>query len=271
MSGSIIYDQSDNRDSSGNVEVAKQDQHTEIVDLKLHRVKDTITLLENYPIDDSSLVIETTGYVPSVSDSICLKEDSAFYQADVLGITPIAGNQYTLAMDTPSDHPFTTDATGCINDDNLAVDGSTTPVIFQVSPAGLTPGTEWDITRMLLSFLGEGYGTPPNDNPDSAGFGTMVAITKGVVFRSVNGITKNIFNSKTNFDFASRAFDVDYIDSNKAGLFGVNVRRSFNGDDKNGVTIRLCGDTSDEFQVIIQDDLTDITNFTVVVQGHVVD
>jgi len=256
-------------DSEGNLETIKQDQHTEIIDLKLHITLDTLTLLANYAVGDTSIDVETTGDIPVIGDSICLKESTSFYQSEVLTVTPIAGNQYTLGMDMPLDYPFTTSAFGCLNDDNLAVDGSVTPVVYQVSPENLTD-VEWDLTRLLLSFRGPGYGTPPNDHPDSAGFGAMGPITNGIVLRSVNGITKNIFNAKTNFDFSSRAYDVDYVDANKIGEYGVSVRRSFNGDDKNGVTIRLEAATEDAFQIIVHDDLTDMTEFVAVIQGHVV-
>lgn len=52
---------------------------------------------------------------------------------------------------------------------------------------------------------------------------------------------------------------------------GSVFRRSFAGQDKNGVVIRLNGDQGDEFQVIVQDNLTGLTHFRTVVQGHVVE
>lgn len=258
-------------DDEGNLETIKQDQHTEVIDLKLHQILDEMTLLANYSIGVFFINVETTGDVPIIGDSICLKESTAFYQAEVLAVTPIAGNQYTLRLDIPTDFAFTTDAFACLNNDNMAVDGSVTPVLFRVSPANLTAGVEWDLTRFMLSFRGAGYGTPPNNQPDDAGFGTMGPLTNGIYIRSVNGITKNLFNAKTNFDLKSRMYDIDYSLDNKNGEFGARGRRSINGDDKNGVTIRLEAVTEDEFQLWVNDDLTDMTEMVMVVQGHVVD
>ena len=46
-------------------------------------------------------------------------------------------------------------------------------------------------------------------------------------------------------------------------------RRTFGGQNKNGIVIRLKGDDNDELQAIIQDDLTDLDHFHVIAQGHV--
>jgi len=257
-------------DSEGNLETIRQDQHSEVIDLLLHQVIDTITLLANYSIGTTFIAVETTGAVPVIGDYICLKEDTAFYQAEVLTVTPIAGNQYTLKMDSPLDYPYTT-AGGCSLDDvNLAVDGSSIPVTFEVSPVNLVAGTEWDVTRMSMIMVGEGPVQDPA--PDDTNFGTQAALTNGVVFRSVNGITKNIFNAKTNGIIKLRCGgDLHYQVANKNGLYSVDARRTFNGDEKNGITIRLEANTADQFQCIVQDDLTDLEVFMVNIQGHVVD
>ena len=66
-------------------------------------------------------------------------------------------------------------------------------------------------------------------------------------------------------------YDVVYSDKAPAGYFGLNFRRTFGGQNKNGVVIRLCADDSDTLQVIIQDDLTDLDDFSVIAQGHIVE
>lgn len=255
---------------SAKLDVSIQDQHSQIIDLKLSRKLDDITILNNYNIGDTIIVIETTGIVPVIANTICLKESLAFYQGRPITVTLIAGNQYTIELDTPLDFAFTTSSGCALTDTNLAVDGSVTPIIFSISPANLTAGTSWDITRLILLFGGQGIGVT-NENPDDSDFGVASAITKGIVLRSVNGITKNIFNAKTNGDFRARAYDVAYIDASKAGLYSVGIRRSFSGVDKNGVTIRLDSDTSDTFELIVQDDLTEMSGGQCVVQGHVVE
>ena len=262
-------------DTGGALDVNVQDQHTELIDLSLVQLLDTLDLLANYAIDDRSINVETTGYTPLVANSVCLKEQTSFYQGNILAVTPIAGNQYTLDLDTPLDFAFTT-AGGCsVVNHNMAVDGSVTPVEFSVSPSLLNVGVEWDIVRVLISFLGPGYGTPPDDQPDDAGFGATAAITNGIVLRSENDITKNIFNAKTNYDLRARAFDVSYQAKNKDGFFGTAFRRTFGGQNKNGVVLRLRSEAiaanSGKVVVIVQDDLTAHEHILGVVQGHVVE
>ena len=252
-----------------NVEI--QDQHSEVVDLLMYQELDTFTLLQDQAIGDRSIQIETTGVVvPTTAHHLCFKEGQAFLQAGIISVTPIVGNQYTVIIDQPLDYPYTT-AGGCsIQNVNLALaDGSTTPQTFYLSPIGLDDTVEWDITRGIIVFIGPGPVSDPE--PDDTRFGTIAALTNGIVLRAVNGFAKNLFNAKTNADMKLRCgSDLFYTDANKKGDYSVIARRTFNGFDKNGVTIRMCAKTEDKIEVIIQDDLTDMTTINVNVQGHVV-
>lgn len=257
-----------NQRDSLNVEI--QDQHTAVVDLLMYQVLDTFTLLQDYEIDDQVVDIETTGIVPTLDHHLCFKEAQAFLQAGILEVTPIAGNQYTVKLDQPLDFPYTT-AGGCsVQNVNIALaDGSVTPEIFYLSPENLEPGTEWDITRGIISFVGPGPVADPA--PDDTRFGTIEALANGIVFRAIDGIAKNLFNAKTNADLRLRCGgDLTFIDANKRGEYSVVARRTFSGQEKNGVTVRMSADTNDRIEVIVQDDLTDMTRMVVNVQGHVV-
>ena len=253
-----------------NQDVFIQDQATEVVDLLLGQILDTVTVLSPVTLFDTTIDIETTGHVPThLNDEfLCLKEDLAFNQTKIIGVTLIAGNQYTLTLDTPLDYAFGVESGCSVINVNMAVDGSTTPVVFAVSPADLTPTTQWDITRILGSMTHSG-------TPDDGKFGGIAALTKGVYSRVVNGTVKNGFNAKTNGEFALRMYDVAYASAPPTGLEGTRFRRSINGPDKNGVVLRLDGaeiaEDAAQLQIVIQDDLTGIATFYVVVQGHVVD
>lgn len=260
-------------DNNGHLEISKQDQYSEVIDLKMNRKLDDITLLKNHSIGERNVLAETTGYVPVVGDWLCLKDvdGKAFLQTEILAFTNIVGNQYNFTIDMPLDFGFSVDDGCSINSVNLAVDGSVTPITFKISPGGLANNVSWDIVRMMFGFAGDGVGSS-NEAPDDTGFGTETALTNGIVLRTVDGITKNIFNAKTNGDLRQRSGnDLLYVDSNRLGLYAVHARRTFNGDDKNGVTIRLNGATNDTLELIVQDDLTDMEEFQVVVQGHVVE
>lgn len=240
-----------------------QDQHTEIIDLHLTRLIQPVAIDVNTLIDDTSIQI-TAAAPPTVGSTLCLKEGYKFYQGGILSFT--GTNPYTVVVDTPLDYPFTT-AGGCSErSNNMAVNGSVTPQNFVLSPANLTDGLEWDITRIALQMVGTAA-------PDDGKFGTIAALTNGIVVRYTDGITKNLFNAKTNADLALHTGgDVQYIPRTvPAGSHGVRARRTFSGPEKNGVTIRLAATTSDELIIIIQDDLTDITTFEAVAQGHIVD
>lgn len=256
-------------ESNGAIPVNIQDQHTEIVDLKLSRVLDNLTLLDNYSIGDHYINISTTGTVPTAIMTICLKEGAAFYQGRPTIITSLGGDNYELKMDLPLDFAYTTNGGCSLTTTNLAVDGSVTPLTFRITPYGLDKDIEWDITRFIILFGGPGIG-PQNLAPDDGDFGVTTTLTNGVVIRSVNGITKNLFNAKTNGDFRARAYDLTYTAASKAGVYTVATRRTFAGQEKNGVTIRLRASSRDEFQIIIQDDLTEMTGGQMIAQGHIV-
>ena len=248
-------------DANGAQDVFMQDQTSEVIDLHLSKLIDIVTLINSTSIDDTEIYIETTGTVPGIGNIVCLKEGPAFYQGEMLTVTPISGNQYTIGLDTPLDFAFTT-AGGCsTRSTNLAIDGSTTPQEFTVSPSNLEAGTEWDIVRIIIHIQGTGA-------MDDGLFGDITALTKGVVFRTENGIIKNIFNAKSNGDFAEHTFDRSYASKAPAGKTALIIRRTFGGQNKNGVVLRLRSDTLDKFITIVQDDLSGLEHMHIVVQGH---
>ena len=220
-------------------------------------------------VDDVSLnqksIVLPLNTTADVGDIICLKEKDRFYQGFVLSKVLIPGIGYTIYLDTPVDYYFSVNSFVSVGSHNLAVDGSVTPVIFKISPKGASGDVEWDVTRLLVNIVDD-------SSMDATKFGGIPILTNGVVLRSVNGITKNIFNIKSNSDWAERAFDISYDDrASPLGEYSFRVRRSFAGQDKNGVTIRLRASSDDELQLIIYDDLSDLTDFEVVIQGHVVE
>lgn len=245
-------------------DVFLQDQHTEIIDLLLAKLVQIITIEINTNLFDNVLTV-SSSIEPTDGNIACLKEGTAFYQGFIL--SHIAnGENWDLILDTPLDFAYTI-AGGCSErDPDLSnyIGTIENPVIFAVTPANLAPGTRWDITRVTMVMI-------DSSTMDDSKFGGITSLINGIVLRYVNTIIKNIFNVKNNGEFALRAYDVSYADRAPAGFFGIRIRRSFSGQDKNGVTIRLNGDTRDELQLILQDDLTGLDKFNIVVQGHVVE
>ena len=257
-------------ESNNAIPVNVQDQASEVIDLHLMRTITDITITSNTSIDDTIVSIDS-DVTPQIGNSVCFKESTAFYQGDILSVTPTGGTGYDIELDMPLDYAYTTDGGCALRDKNLNVDGSTTPVVFSVSPQGLIDplkynrGQRWDIVRLMLAI------TDATAMDDGKFGGITGGITNGIVIRKKNGTYKNIFNAKTNGDIALHVYDLTYIDDTlgPAGLYGLRVRRTFGGQNKNGVVIRLDADDDDEFQVIVRDNLTGLDGFTAVVQGHI--
>ena len=243
-------------------DVSLQNEITPIVDLHLLLKLGDMTILAQGAINDLTIQVSSV-VVPVIGDAIALIEagGDAYFQAEILAITPLGGDDYTLGLDSPLDFPFGVTDIGSLDSYDLNVDGSVTPVVFSLGPTGLASNVEWDITRMLASLIG-------STAMDDGKFASIPALLRGIMVREVNGQTKNIFNAKTNGEIKEHAFDLSYADKAPAGQFGMGFRRSFNGQEKNGVVIRLSNESGDGIQCIIQDDLTALNSFKVTVQGN---
>lgn len=251
------------RVTNGGLDVNIQDQSTRVINLRLSEEIQLFTLAVSGSVDDTTITI-TSGAEPTNGNLVCLKEGDNFYQGRILSHAANGAN-WDVALDSPLDFAFTT-AGGCSErNDNMAVDGSVTPRVFSISPAGLTAGTQWDVVRILGTMLDATV-------MDDGTFGGLAALTKGVLFRIRNSHTQNLFNVKSNGEWKLEAFDVSYADKPPAGTnYGFAVRRTYGGQSKAGVVLRLSEATSDSLEMVIQDNLTGLNEFFVCVQGHVTD
>jgi hypothetical protein len=245
------------------LDVSIQDQSTELISVFLGNMIDTVTVLSNTAKDDVSVDLETTGATPLIGDFICLQEDTKITQSEVTSVANIVGNQYTLGISVPLDYAYTTDSGCMLLDVDMDKNGSITPIDFQVRPKA---GTRWDITRMMTSMVMSSSG-------DDGLFGNIAALTDGVYFRKENSDeTNNLFNAKENSDFAIEGYDLTYVlRSGGQGSHGMRSRITWGGQNKQGVVIRLDGNTNDAFVAVVRDNLTGINKFRVKVQGHVVE
>ena len=248
-------------DGVGGLDVYIQDQHTGIIDLFLMNIEGTFTLASTTTTDTNTFTA-TGGHGITTGDTVLLQEGIRFSQFIVLNVVT-----NTITVDSPIDVAYTTSATCQRGITNMNVDGSVTPVVFTILPLNLSPtSNQWDIVRMIFAIQ-------DGSSMDSSMFGSIAGgITNGIVVRQKNGFFQNYFNVKTNGDFALRAYDIAFDDrASPQGEYFFRSRRTFGGQSKTGVTIRLAGEDDDEFQVIIQDDLTGLDNFSVTAQGHVVE
>jgi hypothetical protein len=212
----------------------------------------TAQVIDNTVINLDSLTSVVAGQL------FCMKESNRYYQGKILSVSTATTS---ITLDTPIDYAYSTSADVHNANFNMAIDASSTQAIFHIAP----PSTaKWDITRII--FYIEAASTTMNDTL----FGTSTAVVNGVVVRHVNSQTYNIFNVKSNGEFAQRAFDRTYNTDGRAGtgISSVIIRRTFNGPEKNGVVIRIDGNLGDEFQILLNDNISANSDFYALAQGH---
>jgi hypothetical protein len=240
------------------VDVNIQDQTTTTIDLYLNQMLNSGALLGSPIAADDKVITLVGGHGAVVGNCLCVKEGSSFYQGI---ITNVAVNNITV--DTPFDVAHTTAAEVEIGNINLNINGSVTPVVFEVGPL-VGSGDKWDITRMQGAIRDA-------TAMDDGLFGGVTALTNGVYFRRNNGTAKNLFNIKTNGDIRLRSDEANYAAKAKSGEYGISFTRTWAGQENSGVTLRLDSADGDTFQAIVQDDLTGLIEFNIIIQGHVVE
>lgn len=241
-------------ETNGSLRSTLQDSITRTVSLFLHEhIGGAITLTADANIDDTVLNVQA-GHGAVAGNLVCLKEGIRFYQGEILSVTAT-----TIILDTPLDFAFVQGANCTATNKGLNVDGSGIPVEFHVRP---NAGVKWDILEML--FLIEGATAM-----DTGKFGDIAALTNGIVVRKKGLEYMNIFNIKTNGDFATRAFNVEFDPKAPAGVTAVRISREFKR--QNGVVIRLDGDNPDDLQILVRDNLSTLGKFECILQGHVVE
>lgn len=243
-----------NVDEGGAISVNVQDQTTTIVEFFAREILNTVTLAAN-AVAEAKTITLSPGHNVVTGDVIVLKEGSAFFQAKV---TNVATNVITL--DSPIDFAFTTAAIGQRCNINMNVNGSVTPRIFFISPVNLT--VDVDITAVTFHI-------DDNAAMDTTTFWGIPKLANGVVLRRKDGVLKNIFNVKSNGDFAHHCDAPEFYSKIGGGEYSIVAKKRFSGQHNNGVALRLLSASADELQVIIQDDLTGLAEFHAIMQGHV--
>lgn len=236
-------------------DVTLQDQHTPLYDFYAINQEGTFTIASTVTFNTRTFTA-SGGHGISVGDMVEFYEKDRFFQAQVLTVVT-----NTITIDTPFDFAFTTSVDGRRGDKEMAVDGSSTPIVYRVTAAALRTKRQLDVVRFLV-YIQDG-----SSMDDSVYGGGGGALTNGIVCRVVDGQTFNVFNVKTNGEWAIRTFDATYTDKAPAGSFGLRVRRTFGGQTKAGVVVRLSADADTEFQFIVHDDLTFLEIHNVVAQG----
>ena len=169
-------------------------------------------------------------------------------------------NVNEITVDSAIDFAYNTGDFVSFGNENLAVDGSVTPVVFGVRNS--TNGGQnqdisltVDLTRMILSMELTSFGSLDE-------FGNIPSLTNGLLVRFVNGIHVNLFNIKNNREFLTLMYDFNLISASGNSPDGLAGRFTFS---ELGAVIRL--KPFEDLQFVVQDDLTDLTIFEIIVQG----
>jgi hypothetical protein len=230
-----------NRGSRG-VAVFVQDQTTESLDIPFLLDRGAFAV-NGDTTRDSRFFNATAGHSIAVGEIIELADSVTFMQAKVLGVIVDA-----IEIDTPINHVYLDGASGTRSTGDMRVDGSVTPQVFTILPLA---GQAGDLTRVILRI-------ESGSAMDYTKFGSLAALTNGCVLRvkRSNGDFRNQVNFKTNGDFIEKAYDNIPQAKSGGGGFGLVSRLTYAGQSKHGVTIRIDGDLGEEWQLVIQDDLS---------------
>ena len=244
--------------TNGGLDINVQDQHTRALDLKFIKAEGPpTTLTAATAVDDMTIAVTSATGLSAGKSVAVFNTTGSFYFGQVISVASLV-----ITLDTPLDGVFAIGSNVIAADHHLNVDGSTTTQVFQIGPVGSGTSVSVDITRIMGNITDAVA-------MDDGKFGGITALTNGCVLRHVNGTTQNIWNVKTNGDIALLCFDATYTDKAPAGENGYRFRNTYAGQGKHGVTIRL--EPGDTLEMLIQDDLTDLTDFQMMAQGHVVE
>jgi len=252
-------------ETNGSIPVTLQDQHTPVVIAPFTRLVNSTTITSPMAIDDYTMV---------VADATGIGVGTFLTLFDPIGVRfmisrCVSLSTLTVTLDTPCDFAYPSGSYLDVGESNMNVDGSTTPVVFGLrNNAGMTPPPgltlSFDVTRLMFTCLADSA-------VDLTLFGNIAKLTRGIAVRERNGQINNLFNVKSNEGIAALAYDfTTYAATNpQQGVDGFNSRLTFAGQSKMGVVIRLAI-INEDLEVIIQDDLTDLTSFQIIAEGSIV-
>jgi len=240
----------------GSISVHNADVHREVINEQFHQDTEiTTTLANNISAGDYSFdLTDTSGFI--VGDYITL--DNGNYEYLHPRITNVATN--TITIDRPIDYSYNAGTTVIKTLINMNVEAmQATPQSFRVYPPN---GSIYHITRILIEMTHRTAG-------DNGLFGNLNELDNGVVVRrydGASGIYNSFTNWKTNNDLVTDMYDVTYAPrSGGNGDYGTNAIGRFTDA---GAIVYLDGTAGDFFEILIQDDLSELESFKIKAQGH---
>ncbi len=248
---------------NGHLDVSIGDQTTPPVIASMSRVTNITTITAQPSIGDTTITVAAaTGFIAGSYITISDPASGRYYLAHQIG----AIATLTVTLDTPLDFEFPTGSTITVGLHDLSTSSGSrsSPVIYSVRAGEVDDvPTTVDVTRLIFICTDD-------TSVDLTGFCGGSALTNGLVLRRTDGLTQNIFNIKTNADLAGIMYDftIHAATNPQQGVDGFVGRLTFGGQNKMGVVIRI--GPGEDLELLVQDNLTGLTSFEVVAEGHVV-
>jgi hypothetical protein len=238
------------------VPVFIQDQTTAPLDLWfLERLNETTIAADT--VIDAITFTATTGHGIAIGDIVEINNTTTFMQAEVTNVATDV-----ITVDSPINHVYASGSALIISNADMNVLGTAgTPRVFSIRPEG---GQSGDFTRIIATIL-------DSSSMDYTTFGGISGgISNGCVLRLKLGDDDfyNLFNWKTNGDWAVRSFDALIETKTGGGAHSFLGRSTWASQGKRGVALRVDGDLLQEIQVLVRDNLIGLDRFRMVAQGH---
>lgn len=248
---------------NGGMPVNLQDQTSPPLIIPLSRSLYQPSLTADTAIDDTTIVVDVAdGFIDGAQIVLADPTTGRYYIAHQVG----AIATLTVTVDTPLDAIYssaTTEVSVGTHDIQSAAGTLASPVIYSVRAGEQTDiPVEVDITRLIFTCTSA-------TASDFTNFCGITSLTNGLVLRRTDGTQSNIFNVKSNLDLANIMYDFQIFLSSigQQGIDGFMGRLTFGGQNKMGVVIRL--GPGEDLELLVQDDITGLTTFSVIAEGHV--
>jgi len=243
---------------SGALDVSIQDSTAPLYVIKASNILANTNLTTTTAKNDYIInVLSAVGFVVGQYLTIYDVVSNRVFFSNILAINTLA-----ITLDTPLDFEFpATTSSVTVGNTNMNVDGSVTPQIFGIrNPLGTDIPLAVDITRIMFKCL-------TNTSVDLSKFGDIAGgLLRGIVLRRVDGTSQNILNAKTNADLKNIMYDLDIQLAAGNQQDGFTGRLTFAGQNKMGAVVRI--GSSEDLEIVIQDDLTSLVDFEIIAEGH---
>lgn len=236
------------------LDVYVTDQNSQIISIyALKKLNNTI--LSSETIVNSNIIYFENGHNCKYGDYLNFYGENKINQSKVIGVT---GN--TIALNAPMDVIFTSGDTIERGTINLGINGTTGSTIFIAKPS---PNIDWHICQIVIYI-------EDDDTMDGSLFGSISALTKGVLIRKKNTTYDNILEITRNSQMNMYG-ELKYNDrASSKGVYSLICKLKLNDKSTFGSVIELLSERNDQIEIIIQDDLSALKSFYISIHGHVV-